>query len=47
MIGQNLYEIADEFSAYGGKLLILDEIHRIDNFASHIKAMYDFILLKI
>ncbi len=25
MIGQNLYEIADEFAAYGGKLLILDE----------------------
>jgi predicted AAA+ superfamily ATPase len=47
MIGQNLYEIADEFSAYGGKLLILDEIHKIDNFASHIKAMYDFTDLQI
>jgi hypothetical protein len=47
MIGQNLYEIADEFSAYGGKLLILDEIHKIDNFASHIKAMYDFTDLQV
>jgi Predicted ATPase (AAA+ superfamily) len=47
MIGQNLYEIADEFSAYGGKLLILDEIHKINNFASHIKAMYDFTDLQI
>ena len=47
MIGQNLYEIADEFSAYGGKLLILDEIHKIDNFASHIKAMYDFSDLQV
>ena len=47
MIGQNLYEIADEFAAYGGKLLILDEIHKIDNFASHIKAMYDFTDLQI
>jgi predicted AAA+ superfamily ATPase len=47
MIGQNLYEIADEFSAYGGRLLILDEIHKIDNFASHIKAMYDFTDLQV
>ena len=47
MIGQNLYEIADEFSAYGGKLLILDEIQKIDNFASHIKAMYDFTDLQV
>jgi predicted AAA+ superfamily ATPase len=47
MIGQNLYELADEFAAYGGKLLILDEIHKMDNFASHVKAMYDFTDLKI
>ncbi len=47
MINQNLYEIADEFLAYGGRLLILDEIHKIDNFASHIKAMYDFTNLQI
>jgi len=47
MINQNLYEIADEFSAYGGKLLILDEIHKINNFASHIKAMYDFSDLQV
>lgn len=47
MIGQNLYEIADEFVAYGGKLLILDEIHKIDNFASHIKAMYDFTEIQV
>jgi len=47
MIGQDLYTLADEFAAYGGKLLILDEIHKIDNFASHIKAMYDFTDLQI
>ena len=47
MINQNLYEIADEFSAYGGKLLILDEIHKIDDFSSHIKAMYDFTDLQV
>jgi len=47
MIHQNLYEIAEKFSAFGGKLLILDEIHKIDNFATHIKAMYDFIDLQV
>ena len=47
MIHQNLYEIADEFFAYGGKLLILDEIHKIKDFASHIKAMYDFTDLQV
>ena len=33
MIGEQLYKIADEFYAYGGKLLILDEIHKIKSFA--------------
>ena len=47
MINQNLYEIADEFFAYGGKLLILDEIHKISDFALHIKAMYDFTSLQV
>ncbi len=47
MIGEELYKIADEFYDYGGKLLILDEIHKIKYFASHIKAMYDFTELQV
>ncbi len=47
MIGEELYKIADEFYDYGGKLLILDEIHKIKAFASHIKAMYDFTELQV
>jgi predicted AAA+ superfamily ATPase len=47
LIGESLYQIADEFYAYGGKLLILDEIHKISHFASHIKAMYDFTELQV
>lgn len=47
MINQELYEIADEFYAHGGKLLIVDEVHKISNFASHIKAMYDFTGLQV
>ncbi len=42
MINENLFEIADEFYTHGGKLLIIDEIHKMKNFSSHIKAMYDF-----
>jgi len=47
MISEPLYQIADEFSAHGGRLLILDEIHKINPFASHIKAMYDFTDLQV
>ena len=47
MLNQTLYEIADEFYSYGGKLLILDEIHKYKDFTSHIKAMYDFTGLQV
>ena len=42
MINENLFEIADEFFTHGGKLLMIDEIHKMKDFSSHIKAMYDF-----
>jgi len=47
MINQNLYDIADDFYTHGGKLLLLDEIHKIKNFSSHIKAIYDFTDLQV
>ncbi len=47
MIDEKLYDVADEFYSHGGKLLILDEIHKIKDFASHIKAMYDFTGLQV
>ncbi len=47
MLDQPLYEIADAFYAHGGRLLILDEIHKAKNFSSHIKAMYDFTNLQV
>jgi predicted AAA+ superfamily ATPase len=47
MVNQKLYEIADEFYSFGGKLLILDEIHKIKDFASNLKAMYDFTDLQV
>ncbi len=47
LIGISLYDLADTFYAHGGKLLILDEIHKINSFASHLKAMYDFTGLQV
>ena len=47
MIDVKLYDLADDFYAHGGKLLILDEIHKAKDFASHLKAMYDFTDLQV
>ena len=46
-IVQNLSDIAIEFSSYGGKLLIIDEIHKADNFALELKTIYDFVDIKV
>lgn len=43
-----LFEIADSFQKIGGKLLIIDEIHKIDNFEIDLKLIYDsFFTLKV
>lgn len=41
MIEANLYELAQTFYQEGGQLLLLDEIHKIKNFATHLKAIRD------
>ncbi len=46
-IVNSLIDIAKEFSAYGGELLIIDEIHKADNFANELKTIYDFLDLKV
>lgn len=46
-IANSLVDIAKEFSAYGGKLLIIDEIHKAENFAIELKTIYDFLDLKV
>ncbi len=46
-IVDSLFNIAKEFSAYGGKLLIIDEIHKADNFANELKTIYDFLDIKV
>jgi len=46
-ITNSLSEIAIEFSAFGGKLLIIDEIHKASNFALELKTIYDFVDIKV
>jgi predicted AAA+ superfamily ATPase len=37
-----LIDLAEEFVKIGGKYLIIDEIHKYDNFSLDLKAIYDF-----
>jgi len=37
----NLYELARQFEAYGGKYLLLDEVHKYTNWSREIKLIYD------
>ena len=39
----NLYNLAEEFSSIGGEYLLIDEIHKYENFAQDLKAVYDFL----
>lgn len=43
----SLYEIADEFSKTGGKVLAIDEIHKYKDFEKELKEIYDFLDLKV
>lgn len=47
MSGVSLYEVAESFYARGGKLLIIDEIHKTPNFSSSLKAVYDVFDLQV
>ena len=46
-IKKSLSEIAIEFSAFGGELLIIDEIHKASNFALELKTIYDFVDIRV
>ncbi|MFA6195558.1 MAG: AAA family ATPase [Sulfurimonas sp.] len=46
-IVNTLSEIAIKFSSFGGKLLIIDEIHKAENFALELKTIYDFVNIKV
>ncbi len=46
-VKKSLSDIAIEFSSFGGKLLIIDEIHKATNFALELKTIYDFVDIKV
>ena len=39
--GVDLIELVEEFVESGGEFLLLDEVHRYEAFASHLKTIYD------
>jgi len=41
VVEQGIFKIADEFQKLGGKILIIDEIHKIKNFEIDLKLIYD------
>jgi len=46
-VKRSLSEIAIEFASFGGKLLIIDEIHKANDFALELKTIYDFVDIKV
>ena len=43
----SIFELASDFYNKGGKLLVVDEIHKYPNFNQHLKQIYDFLDLKV
>lgn len=37
----SLFELASQWNSYGGKLLLIDEIHKYSNWSRELKLMYD------
>ena len=43
----SLYEFAKKFSQYGGEILFVDEVHKYQNWDTHLKNIYDGLDLKV
>ena len=43
----SLFDFVDEFSKFGGEVIIIDEIHKIRDSQVQIKLIYDFLSLKV
>ena len=41
-ISQNLVDLASDFYKNGGRYLIIDEIHKLDNWSRFLKLVYDY-----
>jgi predicted AAA+ superfamily ATPase len=45
--GVDLIELVEAFIESGGEYLLLDEVHRYEEFASHLKTLYDLFDIKV
>jgi len=43
----SLIEFAQEFQNYGGEILFIDEVHKYNDWARHIKSIYDTLSLRV
>ena len=42
-----LFDIAEDFYNIGGKVLVIDEIHKYENFETELKEIFDFLDLQV
>jgi len=45
--GVSIFELVHEFYKYGGKFILIDEIHEAKNFEQELKSVYDFLDIKV
>jgi predicted AAA+ superfamily ATPase len=45
--GISLFDFMEEYASLGGKYVFIDEIHKVKDFQSHMKSIYDFLDLKV
>jgi predicted AAA+ superfamily ATPase len=43
----DLFDFCDTFAKYGGKIIVIDEIHKAKDFEQNLKLVYDFLDLKV
>ena len=43
----SLFDFVETFSKYGGEAIVIDEIHKIKDFQTQIKLIYDFLNIKV
>lgn len=47
LAGVSLFELTNEFVKYGGKCILIDEVHEARNFEQELKSIYDFLDVKV
>jgi len=45
--GISIFELVQEFVKYGGRCILIDEVHEATNFEQELKSIYDFLDVKV